>query len=289
MIHATRKLEGIVYAFLTSLIWGSSFIFIKLSMMDVSAITYTAVRSLVSLAVLSPFLLRRYVVGLFDKTSFMHGLTIGVSYALGLFLQADGTKYISPSTSAFITGLNTLHVHLYYATVKKSYNLFDALSLSLAVSGLYMLTGPTGELNTGALMVFLGSIAWGAQIILVSRYSRGSMLETLGGMFLAGSLLFPLVPVMERTELSSEALVYLSYLAIFCSLVASFFQVLAQRYISAKSAATIYLLEPVFALLFSLVAGMEGLNPYKLIGGGLISIATYVVILQESKSRSVSN
>lgn len=283
MILRTRKLGGLISAFLTSLIWGSSFIFIKLSVTDVSAASYTAVRSLISLGILLPFLLHRYVVGLFDKTSFSHGLIIGVSYALGLYLQADGTRYVSPSTSAFITGLNTLHVHLYYATIKKSYNLFDALSLSLAVSGLYMLTGPTGELNTGALMVFLGSIAWGAQIILVSKYSRGSMLETLAGMFLVGTLIFPLVIVAGGDELNSEVLIYLSYLAIFCSVAASFFQVLAQRYISAKSAATIYLLEPVFALLFSLIAGIEGLNPHKLIGGGLILVATYLVVLQESK------
>ncbi|MEM4660999.1 MAG: EamA/RhaT family transporter, partial [Thermosphaera sp.] len=53
---------------------------------------------------------------------------------------------------------------------------------------------------------------------------------------------------------------------------------------SASSAAIVFLLEPVFALLFSLLLGLEALALYKVIGGSLIVLATYVTTVGEIKS-----
>lgn len=48
-----------------------------------------------------------------DLDSLRRGFLIGITYSTGLLLQGAGTYYIDPSVSAFITGLSTIHVHIY--------------------------------------------------------------------------------------------------------------------------------------------------------------------------------
>ena len=131
-------------------------------------------------------------------------------------------------------------------------------------------------------MVFMDSISWATQIMLVSKYSDSSMLEYLYGMFTPTLFLAPYVFMVEnRGELSLNAIAYLAHLAVACSLGATYFQVKGQKYVIAGSAAIIFLLEPVFALMFSLVTGLEDLVLHKLVGGVLIVLATYITTIRE--------
>lgn len=286
-LDRASKLKGFFYLILTTVLWGTSFSFIKLSVEEVSGFTYTFYRGLISLLFLTPLILRKLRRRGIDFRSFIKGFYTGIAYTLGLMLQGLGTEYVSPSTSAFITGLNTLHVHLYYGIIARKYGLTHGISLVLALSGLYILTTPQNSGGWGEFLVFMGSIAWAAQIILVSRYSGASMIEYLYGMFTPTLLTGPYVLVFENGGgLSLSAIIYLAYLAAACSLGATYFQVKGQKYVSASSAAIIFLLEPVFALIFSILMGLEVLMTYKLMGGGLIVLATYVTTIGEVKTAS---
>ncbi|MEM1761952.1 MAG: DMT family transporter, partial [Desulfurococcaceae archaeon] len=81
--------------------------------------------------------------------------------------------------------------------------------------------------------------------------------------------------------LTREAVIYIVYLALVCSILATFFQVLGQRYVSASTAALIFLLEPVFATQFSVLMGLETVEPYKMVGGGLILLSLYIATVSE--------
>lgn len=79
-------------------------------------------------------------------------------------------------------------------------------------------------------------------------------------MFTPTLFIAPYVFIVENGgELSLNAIAYLAYLAVACSLGATYFQVKGQKYVTASSAAIIFLLEPVFALVFSLVMGLKDL------------------------------
>jgi len=281
-----RTARGVVYLVTTTVLWGSSFSFIKLSVTDISPLAYTSLRSLIAVLALTPLLFLKKMKGGIEWGSLFKGVVIGVAYFLGLYLQAAGTVYTTPSISAFVTGLNSVHVHLYVALVERNYGLIDGVALALAILGLYLLTSPEGGFTAGVFLVFMGSIAWAAQILLVSKYGSSSTLEVLYGMFLPGALTSPGL-LLTSTSLPGRVLLYLAYLAIVCSVLATFFQVVGQRYVSPLVAALIFLLEPVFALVFSLLMGLEKLELYKLVGGGLIVLATYLVTMIEvRKSRA---
>ncbi|WP_042666908.1 DMT family transporter [Desulfurococcus amylolyticus] len=278
-----KRVAGVVSLVVATILWGSSFSFIKLSVTDVSPLTYSSLRSFIAVILLTPIILLKMYRGVLSINSLYKGFIVGIAYFLGLFLQAAGTVYTTPSLSAFITGLNSVHVHLYIALVERNYGLIDGIALLLALSGLYVLTSPSGGLTIGVLLIFMGSIAWAAQIILVSRYGSSSIIEILYGMFLPGALTYPFALILGGA-VGIEALIYITYLAVACSVLATFFQVWGQRYVSPLTAALIFLLEPVFALIFSLAMGLEGIEPYKVIGGGLIVIATYLSSMAELSS-----
>lgn len=274
------KMLGFSSLVMTTVLWGTSFAFIKLSMSEISPFVYTFIRTLIASLILIPIILFKKLNGIVDFNSFKRGFLVGLAYSTGLCLQAAGTAHIDPSMSAFITGLSTIHVHFYSAFMAKHYNILDFIALSVAVIGLYVLTSPTGGLGLGGGLVFASTIMWALQIILIAKYKTSSMAEFLQGMFTAGVLFGPMV-LATGLHITREVFLYLVYLAVVCSIGASFFQVLGQRYISESTAALIFLLEPVFATIFSIYMGLERIELYKLIGGGLILISLYIATLSE--------
>jgi drug/metabolite transporter (DMT)-like permease len=293
-----KALYGSVILILVTILWGSSFVFIKFSVENISGFSYTFYRSLISIASLTPPIAVKIFRKKIDLKSIRYGFITGVSYMLGLLLQGIGTAYTTPSISAFITGLNTVHVHIYTALIEKTYSPLLFLSLVLAITGLYMVTKPSGGLGFGELMVFLGSIAWAAEIVLISRYARRGIkrIEFLYGLLLPSLSLVPYVLFIEKTlNLSYTTWLYLSYLGIACTLVATALQVIGQRYVGEATAAIIYILEPIFALIFSVIIYGEKTELLAVLGGITMVIASAIAILDEilkqknlDKSLSVS-
>jgi drug/metabolite transporter (DMT)-like permease len=281
-----EKVLGLALLTLTTALWGTSFSFIKLSVENVSSVTYTSYRCLLSVALLAPLALAKGLRRGFDRGSYRRGLAIGVAYTLGLLLQAEGTRYTTPSVSAFLTALNSVNVHVYAALVERRYSPLDAVAIALATAGLYVISRPTGGLGLGEVLLLLGSVAWAAQVILVSAFGLGSPLELLLGTFTPGLLLVPLDLAMGTPELGGETLLYLTYLALVCSITAILLQILGQRYVSPVAAAVVFLAEPVFALAFSLALGLEEPSLSRGVGGGLIVAGTYVATLSELRRES---
>ncbi|MCY0868370.1 MAG: DMT family transporter [Desulfurococcus sp.] len=275
-------LKGLLLLLLVSLLWGTSFSFIKLSVSDVTPLMYTALRSLIAVLILTPFIAVKAVRGRLDARGLVNGVQAGIAYFTGLYLQAAGTVYTTPSLSAFVTGLNSVHVHLYIVAARGGYSRLDGVALALAVLGLYILTSPGGGITVGVILVFLGSLAWAAQIILVSRFSSTGLTEILYGMFTPGALVYPLAVILDGGA-SPQVFWYIVYLAVFCSLLATLLQVLGQRQVSPLTAALVYLLEPVFALIFSVLMGLEEVEFYKVAGGSLIILAVYIASIAELK------
>ncbi|MCI4435688.1 MAG: DMT family transporter [Ignisphaera sp.] len=287
-----RAIFGTLVLILASILWGSSFIFIKLSVENISGFSYTFYRSLIALAALTPLVLAKLVKNSLDIRSIRWGAVTGVTYVLGLLLQGIGTAYTTPSISAFITGLNTVHVHIYTGLVERRYSKLLLLSLALSILGLYLVTKPAGGFGFGEFMVFLGSIAWAAEIILISRYStRGvKRLEFLYGVLLPAITLAPYVLFIEKEiSLTIETLEYLTYLALVCTLAATALQVIGQRYVSEATAAVIYLLEPVFAAVFSATIYGEKIETLGALGGALIALASAVAIFDEVRREKTRN
>ena len=265
-----ERIKGALALITTSILWGSSFPAIKIIVGSISSYAYTWIRSVVAIAGLTPYLIYAYRRGRINELAIKGGLLAGLAYALGLWLQGLGTRYTTASNSAFITGLNTVFVHVYEGLILRRYGLSLALSLTLSITGLYFLTTPTGGLSLGDMLVLLGSFMWAAQVIIVGKYSGSDPLVfTFFEMMPAVIFIVPdLIDGLDVVSVSTMLLIV--YLALVCSNAAFALQVYGQRYIIPSVAAITYLLEPVSAAIFAYVILNELFTPIQMVGASLI-------------------
>ncbi len=256
------------------ILWGSSFPVIKIVVTGIGGYRYTWVRGLIAFAFLTPFALKRVKWSGSGKYTFYGGLITGAIYMAGLWLQGVGTSLTTASNSAFITGLNVVFVHLYVALIHRRYSGSLGAELILALIGLYLLTSPRGGFNLGDLLVLLGAIMWAGQVILVSKYDGDPIVFTWAEMLPSITLVTLDMISSESITLTPTELLGLTYLGIVCSGVAFTLQVYGQKTIKPEIAALTYLLEPVFASIFSWIILGEVMNTIQLAGATLILIAT---------------
>ena len=277
--------KGLIALLLTAALWGSSFPAIKLAVSSVSALTYTWARGAIALLGLAPYLLLAARRGRVNRAVVRGGLITGSVYALALWLQGWGTAYTTASNSAFITGLNVVFVHAYTALRARRYGKELAISLLLALAGLYLLTAPAGGLNIGDVLVLASSFLWAAQILLVDRYSRAdpgvfAFFEILPSL----AFLLPDLALGGWRELGPSSLAVLAYLGFFCGDLAFALQVMGQRHLSPAVSAVILLLEPVFASILAFLILGEVMELLGILGACLMLAAMYVAYSGERRA-----
>ncbi len=266
-------LRGVAALIIATVLWGSSFPVIKIVVERIGSFTYTWARSLVAVLILTPYVLIKLARGESKIETVRGGLITGIAYALGLWLQGWGTKYTTASNAAFITGLHVVFVHLYVALFRRKYNLHLFIELLLAVCGLYLLTLPRGGVDIGDILVLLGSIAWAAQVILVSVHGGSSPLlftyfETMPALLFVMPDLVHVKSILSKFNI--DTLLGVLYLALTCTVGAFSLQAYGQKYVPPEVAALIYLLEPVFATVFSWVMLSEHMTMLQLAGSAMI-------------------
>jgi len=275
-----ERVVGVGMLVLACVAWGSSFPAIKIIVgsLELDPAAYTALRSLLTLAVIAPFMLRR-------RLHFsLPLLLVGLSYALGMYLQGLGTAYTTASNSAFITSLHMVFVYMYEAFKMRKIVFRTLATIMLAAVGVYLLVGGVEGVRIGDLIVLISSVFWASQVILVSRLSKNhSVVELLFWQLLIATLLFtPSTVASLDTTAVLEAMPGLVYLALVPGLLAFSLQILGQRRVEAVEASIVYTLEPLFAAIFSNLILGETLDMIQAIGALLILASTLLVALGEA-------
>lgn len=270
------KKKGIYSLILASLLWGTSFPTIKISVSSVNELTYTWVRAGFALFFLSPYaIINRKRI---DTRLIKGGVLAGITYAVGIWLQGWGTKFTTASNSAFITSLYMVFVHIYVATITRRYGKRLSISLILALTGLYLLTRPDIYLNIGDFLVLISSLLWAGNILIIDRCSdKDPLLVTFFEMIPSLFFFLPDIGLNGFPALDMNQVAVLVYLGLVCSDGATILQVYGQRFIRPDAASVIYLLEPVSASFFSFIFLGEILDLYQLSGAVLILLAMLIV------------
>ena len=271
----TKSRRGIASLIIASLIWGTSFPAMKISVSGVGEFTYTWMRATFAIIMLLPYIfVRRREI---DRGIMKAGFLAGLTYAMGIWLQGWGTKFTTASNSAFITGLYMVFVHLYVALMIKRYSPKLSLSLILAISGLYMLARPDLKFNVGDFLVLLSALFWAANILIIDRYSdKNPVILTFFEMIPSVFFILPDISTTGLPSLNLNQLMVLMYLGFACSNGATIFQIYGQRFIEPASASVIYLFEPVFAAIFSFALLGEIMKIHEIAGASLILLAMLV-------------
>jgi drug/metabolite transporter (DMT)-like permease len=253
---------------LTTFIWGTTFILVKDSLAEIAPVRFLVLRFFLSAFVL--FLLGLLSRQRLDRATWRAGLLAAVPFAALFLFQTFGLLWASPATSAFITSISVVLVPVFSVLfLGRRFGAWTWVGVLAAFAGLGALS-VRGDWSMGpGEMLTMGTAVCGAiHVLVLERVSPGRSAAYLTAIMLLGGALICLLflpldrLVLGRTEGLFDPLPLrlwgvVVFMAVVGTAVTFFLQTWAQARMSATRVGVLIALEPVFALLFSVVMGRE--------------------------------
>ncbi len=214
------------------------------------------------------------------------GAIIGTFLFLTYATQILTLDITTPGTTGFLTSIYCIMVpFLYWLVDKKRPNKYNIIGSILAVIGIGFIS-LTGNI-TGGLGTVLGIMVaffFACTIISVGKLIKDNdvlLITTVQFGFVA---LFGIIATTFTSEMPksipAETIFQILFLVIFSSVLAFLIQNLTQRYTNPSTAGIIFSLEGPFAVIISIIVGLDDPNSRMIIGFVLIFIA---IICSETK------
>lgn len=261
-----------------SLTWGATFVVVQRAIEDLAVLHLLALRFALGAALLLPLLARRGGLPAL-RVARRDGLLIGVALFAGYAFQTYGLLWTTPSRSAFLTGLSVLLVPaIGWFTGTARPRPATLAGTVVAAAGLWVLfqpfAGAAGGFNRGDALTIGCAIAYAAHVLMVERAVRRHRVTPLAVVqFLVVAALAAPSLVLDpptRAAFTPAAVGAVLVTGVLATAVAFACQLYAQRRLSAVEVAVVLALEPVAAVVTSVLVGREEITAGLLAGGGLI-------------------
>jgi len=274
------------WALLTvSAAWGLSFIVMKDAIQRQSVNNFLFTRF--ALAVIVMILIRPQTIKLFNKDLLQRGGLAGIFLGLGYIAQTLGLERTGAAITGFITGLYVVLTPLIASIVlKEKITKFTWLCIAVATFGLGLLSIRGFSVGIGEMFVLASAVLFAAHIIALSKWSLGRDVYAMTVIQLTMcAILAGLASAVEGYSLPPDRGVWsvVIFTAVFATALAFIVQTWSQAHMSATKVAVILTMEVVFAALFAILLGGERLTLQTAIGGILVVVAMYLIVLKEQK------
>jgi len=264
--------------------WGLAFVVMKDAIAKQSVNSFLFSRFL--LAVIVMLIIKPRVIKALNKEILQKGFIAGLFLGSGYILQTLGLALTGAAITGFITGLYVVATPLIAALVLKvRVNTFTWLCVAIATVGLALLALKGWNLGFGEFLVFLCAVAFAAHIIALSHWSNGLDVYAMTIVQLATcALMTGVISFSQGYEAPVETAgwMVIVYTAVICTAVAFVVQTWSQAHMSATKVAVILTMEVVFAAFFAIVLGGETLTLRALLGGVLVMLAMFMIVLKEA-------
>ncbi len=281
----TRRNLAFLLLAAVAAIWGGTFVLVKSALAQASPLLFNLLRMVLAAAVLLATNGRR--LRRLPPSTWAAGAIAGSLLGAGYQLQTAGLARTSAIKSAFLTGLIVVLVPLLsFARVFRGPTARPPRpavlgGTAIAFAGLFLLATPPGTplhalpsaLSLGDLLTLGCALAFAGHLLALSRLSSIPA-DQLAPLQIAFAALFMLLTLplggTPHLHWTRELALALTITAVFATALAFTVQTWAQQHLSATTTALLLTLEPVFALLFSLLFLGERLSLRSALGAGLI-------------------
>jgi len=265
-----------------TVIWGFTFPAMKVSLAYLSPVLFLAYRfGMASLLMLLIF--RKKAI---KSETFFEGFILGTTLFFGHGFQIVGLKYTSASNSAFITSLYVVFTpFIAYFLLGDKLKVRDFLSLSVAIAGLYLISGASLNFNYGDLLTVLCAISFAFQIVLVQKFGERDYLSLAFWQIFWNfvfSTIYALIFEGFVLPIGITPWLGIIYTGVFATVIAFTLQVKYQKETKAHKAALIYSAEPIFGHISAFLTIGEVLSLRGYLGALLILTAIWNEIRNES-------
>lgn len=281
-----KELKADLSLLLITLMWGASYPLMSIVVKDIPPFSFLVIRYIISGMILGIFCIKK--LNKINKQTIIAAIFVGGTLGIGCSFQLTGLLYTTPSKSGFITGLSVVFVPIYLAIIhKKLPKKETVIGAAIALVGLWLISMKQGAttVNLGDILTLLCAAVFAFQIMAVDKFAKNIdiMLLTCLEMFVIGILAIPPAIVVDKFNITFTAFTVLAmgFMIIFGTILAHSIQNKMQPLTDPAHAAIIYLAEPVFGAMFSMLIG-DILSGQALIGCLLIFLAMIVTVRYSS-------
>ncbi|KLI21781.1 multidrug transporter [Brachyspira hyodysenteriae] len=279
---ANKERLGTIGIFLTALIWGYSFVAVKVVVREIEPFYLVGIRNFAGGIFLSLVFLKR--MKNISKKDIILSIPVGIALFLGFFLQTMSSKFITASKVAFFTGSYVIFIPFFsWIVYKKSPHISAFIAAVITVLGLYLLSSFDGfsGIEIGDLFALICAVVFAVHLMLIDK-----MLEYVDGVIMAALQLIIAgivslsVGVVTSTpfnfNVSSEAIYSLIYLAIGATGIAYLLQTVSQKYVNPSKAGIILSLESFLGALGGVIFMKDPVTINFVIGGACMIAAVFI-------------
>jgi drug/metabolite transporter (DMT)-like permease len=288
MSSRDRK-SGILLTVFASLIWGTSFPGTKLGLEYVgNDVLFLWLRFVVAVAITltAVLCLRRLSLSIFrDPAIWM----IGGFNAAGFVLQYVGLTITTASKTALLVDINVVAVAIIsYFSFRERLGKLQLTGIFLGTLGVFFLTLNNDlkfdpEQIIGDILVYIAGWSWAFFIILNKKMLDKHNGVEISSASIATCAVWLTIPALylfvSGADFTVEApgWMFIVYLGLFCTSIATLLWALGLEGVSATASATIMLVEVLTALAISILILKETMSPSAVFGCVLVLAAIYFV------------
>lgn len=275
---------------LSSVLWGSSFVSVKIGLAYVNVYDFVFFRLAAAAIILLALLILRgqfKPVALGELSVWILGLLNGVAFSL----QYVGLLFTTAAKTALLVDLNVIIVAiLSWKMFGESFSLRKQLGVILGALGAVLIT-TNGDLSSlaqgefkGDLLVFAAGLVWAFFIVLhkrvLQRRDRNVIEMSAVVMVATALLLSPMAVLLGGLHLeavSMEGWGWVAFTAIICTVLPYSLWVFALRAVTATIASVVGMLEVVAAMVLSTLLLGETYSTITLIGAVFVLLSILAV------------
>lgn len=263
-----------LFLILITIIWGVTFTVMKAAVVHIDPAVFVVIRFTIASSFFA--ILIRKKLKYTNRALIKETLILGFFNSLLYFSQTSGLQYESSANIAFLTALNVVFVPFLsplFGTGKP--HLFHVACSVISIIGIYILTGTEfHHFNIGDLLGIVSALSFAITLVYLHKITRKARES---GLLVFWQIFFTLpLPILLAVNKPIHNILYpavlfaLLYCAILSTCLTFLWQVKYQRITTPTKASLIYMLEPVFAVIFAYLINREPIFINTLIGGVLI-------------------
>ncbi|MDY0257494.1 DMT family transporter [Gudongella oleilytica] len=288
-----KKITAVVFLIGSTIMFGLSFVSIKISMEVFPPLSMAFYRFLIACLILYP-MLRKMSPG--ETLRKEHLPLMAFSGILGItiyfFFENNGVLRISPNDASIIIAIMPVAAAMgEWAFLRKKLSPISLAAIIASILGIYIIIG--GKLEGGSVSGYLymvGAIVSFSIFMIITKplFRSYSGIAVTFYQSIFGTLAF--IPFLwletvRWSQLNGNIIFHFLFLAIGCSAIANFMYIYALSNLSVATTAIFMNLIPVFTFIFSYFIFGETLSPLQLFGAAVVIASVTVVTLQDSLTK----
>jgi len=266
--------------------WGMAFVVMKdpIEKQSVNSFLFTRF----AVAVIAMLVLQPKVLKKFNREILIKGFIAGLFLGSGYIFQTLGLKIAGAAITGFVTGLYVVATPLIaWIVLRHRINLYTWGCVALATIGLGLLSLHGWSVGYGEFLVLISAIAFGAHIVTLGHWSNGldsyamTIIQLATCALMTGAISFS---QGYSAPVNTSGWLVVFYTAVMCTAIAFVVQTWSQAHMSPTKVAVILTMEVVFAAIFAVIFGGETLTLQALLGGILVVIAMFAIVIKGEES-----